>query len=53
MTGTGDRPQLVDARWLGIGGVIATFRLGPMPHEVAVNSLRLFMRRVAPEFRSN
>lgn len=37
---------------LGIGGVIATFRLGPMPHEVAVNSLRLFMRRVAPEFRS-
>jgi alkanesulfonate monooxygenase SsuD/methylene tetrahydromethanopterin reductase-like flavin-dependent oxidoreductase (luciferase family) len=37
---------------LGIGGVIATFRLGPMPHEVAVNSLTLFMRRVAPEFRT-
>ena len=38
---------------LGIGGVIATFRLGPMPHEVATNSLRLFMQEVAPEFRSN
>jgi alkanesulfonate monooxygenase SsuD/methylene tetrahydromethanopterin reductase-like flavin-dependent oxidoreductase (luciferase family) len=36
---------------LGIGGVIASFRLGPMPHEAAVNSLTLFMRRVAPEFR--
>jgi alkanesulfonate monooxygenase SsuD/methylene tetrahydromethanopterin reductase-like flavin-dependent oxidoreductase (luciferase family) len=36
---------------LGIGGVIATFRLGPMPHEVAVNSLKLFMQRVAPRFR--
>jgi alkanesulfonate monooxygenase SsuD/methylene tetrahydromethanopterin reductase-like flavin-dependent oxidoreductase (luciferase family) len=36
---------------LGIGGVIATFRLGPMPHEVAVNSLKLFMQRVAPLFR--
>ena len=36
---------------LGIGGVIATFRLGPMPHEAAANSLKLFMQRVAPEFR--
>jgi alkanesulfonate monooxygenase SsuD/methylene tetrahydromethanopterin reductase-like flavin-dependent oxidoreductase (luciferase family) len=36
---------------LGIGGVIASFRLGPMPHEVAVESLRLFMREVAPHFR--
>ncbi|HEV2336335.1 MAG TPA: LLM class flavin-dependent oxidoreductase, partial [Stellaceae bacterium] len=35
---------------LGIGGVIATFRLGPMPHEVAAESLRLFMRKVAPRF---
>src|SRR5438034_192068 len=33
---------------LGIGGVIASFRLGPMPHEVAVESLDLFMREVAP-----
>jgi alkanesulfonate monooxygenase SsuD/methylene tetrahydromethanopterin reductase-like flavin-dependent oxidoreductase (luciferase family) len=37
---------------LGIGGVIATFRLGPLPHEAAMNSLRLFMAQVAPEFRT-
>ena len=37
---------------LGIGGIIATFRLGPMPHEAAAGSLTLFMRRVAPEFRN-
>jgi len=37
---------------LGIGGVIASFRLGPMPHEVATESLELFMREVAPHFRS-
>lgn len=36
---------------LGIGGVIASFRLGPMPHEVAAESLDLFMREVAPHFR--
>jgi alkanesulfonate monooxygenase SsuD/methylene tetrahydromethanopterin reductase-like flavin-dependent oxidoreductase (luciferase family) len=36
---------------LGIGGVIATFRLGPMPHEVAAASLSLFLREVAPQFR--
>jgi alkanesulfonate monooxygenase SsuD/methylene tetrahydromethanopterin reductase-like flavin-dependent oxidoreductase (luciferase family) len=36
---------------LGVGGVIASFRLGPMPHEVATESLRLFMREVAPHFR--
>ncbi len=36
---------------LGIGGIIATFRLGPMPHEVAAESLRLFLREVAPQFR--
>jgi len=37
---------------LGIGGIIATFRLGLLPHEAATASLSLFMRRVAPEFRS-
>jgi alkanesulfonate monooxygenase SsuD/methylene tetrahydromethanopterin reductase-like flavin-dependent oxidoreductase (luciferase family) len=37
---------------LGIGGVIATFRLGPLSHEAAVRSLTLFMRHVAPELRS-
>jgi len=36
---------------LGIGGVIASFRLGPMPHEIAAESLSLFMREVAPNFR--
>src|SRR5216683_3918751 len=36
---------------LGIGGVIASFRLGPMPHEVATDSLRLFMAEVVPLFR--
>jgi len=35
----------------GIGGVIASFRLGPMPHDVAVESLTRFMREVAPQFR--
>jgi alkanesulfonate monooxygenase SsuD/methylene tetrahydromethanopterin reductase-like flavin-dependent oxidoreductase (luciferase family) len=37
---------------LGVGGVIATFRLGPLPHEAAVDSLRLFMNEVAPQFRN-
>lgn len=36
---------------LGIGGIIGTFRLGPMPHEVAAESLSLFMEKVAPQFR--
>jgi alkanesulfonate monooxygenase SsuD/methylene tetrahydromethanopterin reductase-like flavin-dependent oxidoreductase (luciferase family) len=37
---------------LGIGGVIASFRLGPMSHEAATNSLKLFMDQVASRFRS-
>jgi alkanesulfonate monooxygenase SsuD/methylene tetrahydromethanopterin reductase-like flavin-dependent oxidoreductase (luciferase family) len=36
---------------LGVGGVIATFRLGPLPHEAAAESLTLFMQQVAPQFR--
>jgi alkanesulfonate monooxygenase SsuD/methylene tetrahydromethanopterin reductase-like flavin-dependent oxidoreductase (luciferase family) len=36
---------------LGIGGVIGTFRLGPMSYEVAAESLTLFMEKVAPQFR--
>jgi alkanesulfonate monooxygenase SsuD/methylene tetrahydromethanopterin reductase-like flavin-dependent oxidoreductase (luciferase family) len=36
---------------LGIGGVIATFRLGPLPHKAAIDSLRLFLTEVAPQFR--
>jgi alkanesulfonate monooxygenase SsuD/methylene tetrahydromethanopterin reductase-like flavin-dependent oxidoreductase (luciferase family) len=38
---------------LGIGGVIATFRLGPLPHEAAASSLTLFMEQVAPQFRKD
>jgi alkanesulfonate monooxygenase SsuD/methylene tetrahydromethanopterin reductase-like flavin-dependent oxidoreductase (luciferase family) len=37
---------------LGIGGVIATFRLGPLSHEATTSSLTLFMQQVAPQFRS-
>lgn len=36
---------------IGVGGLILVFRIGPMPHEVAANSIRLFMSKVAPEFR--
>ena len=36
---------------IGIGGVILVFRLGPMPYEVAAQSIRLFMSKVAPNFR--
>ena len=36
---------------LGIGGIIGTFRLGPMPHEVAAESLTLFFEKVAPRFQ--
>jgi len=37
---------------LGIGGVIASFRLGTMPHELATASLQLFMDSVAPQLRA-
>jgi alkanesulfonate monooxygenase SsuD/methylene tetrahydromethanopterin reductase-like flavin-dependent oxidoreductase (luciferase family) len=37
---------------LGVGGMIATFRLGPLPHEEAARSLTLFMQQVAPHFRN-
>jgi alkanesulfonate monooxygenase SsuD/methylene tetrahydromethanopterin reductase-like flavin-dependent oxidoreductase (luciferase family) len=36
---------------IGVGGLILVFRLGPMPYEVAANSIRLFMNKVAPQFR--
>jgi alkanesulfonate monooxygenase SsuD/methylene tetrahydromethanopterin reductase-like flavin-dependent oxidoreductase (luciferase family) len=36
---------------LGFGGIIGTFRLGPMPHAVAAESLSLFLSEVAPQFR--
>jgi len=36
---------------LGVGGLISTFRLGPLPHAAALDSLRRFMTEVAPQFR--
>lgn len=36
---------------IGVGGLILVFRLGPMPAEVAEASIRLFMKKVAPQFR--
>jgi alkanesulfonate monooxygenase SsuD/methylene tetrahydromethanopterin reductase-like flavin-dependent oxidoreductase (luciferase family) len=36
---------------IGVGGLILTFRIGPMPYEVAAESIRLFMAKVAPEFK--
>ena len=36
---------------IGVGGIIMSFRMGPMPIEVAEHSLRLFMDKVAPRFR--
>ena len=38
---------------LGVGGLIATFRLGPLSHQAAADSLRLFMTEIAPQFRHN
>lgn len=36
---------------IGVGGLLMVFRIGPMPYEVAEHSIRLFMQKVAPEFR--
>jgi alkanesulfonate monooxygenase SsuD/methylene tetrahydromethanopterin reductase-like flavin-dependent oxidoreductase (luciferase family) len=35
---------------IGIGGLLMVFRIGPMPYEIAENSIRLFMGKVAPQF---
>ena len=35
----------------GVGGVIASFRIGPMPVATATRNLELFMEQVAPRFR--
>jgi len=35
---------------LGLGGIIAVFRMGPMSHEQATENLTRFMREVAPQF---
>jgi alkanesulfonate monooxygenase SsuD/methylene tetrahydromethanopterin reductase-like flavin-dependent oxidoreductase (luciferase family) len=41
-----ERLAAIDA--IGVGGLIMSFRLGPMPHEVAASSLRLFADKVMP-----
>ncbi len=38
---------------IGVGGLLMVFRIGPMPYEVAENSIRLFMQKVAPQFKAN
>jgi hypothetical protein len=35
-----------------VGGLILVFRIGPMPYEVAEQSIRLFMEKIAPQFRA-
>lgn len=35
---------------IGIGGLLMVFRMGPMPYEQAESSIKLFMKKVAPEF---
>ncbi|MBY0269708.1 MAG: LLM class flavin-dependent oxidoreductase [Burkholderiales bacterium] len=36
---------------IDIGGLLMVFRMGPMPYEVAESSIRLFMKKVVPEFK--
>jgi alkanesulfonate monooxygenase SsuD/methylene tetrahydromethanopterin reductase-like flavin-dependent oxidoreductase (luciferase family) len=43
---------IADIDAIGVGGLILTFRIGPMPYEVAEHSIRLFMEKVAPQFKS-
>ncbi len=40
--------KLAEIEAIGVGGVIMAFRLGPMPYEIAANSLTLFMQQVSP-----
>jgi alkanesulfonate monooxygenase SsuD/methylene tetrahydromethanopterin reductase-like flavin-dependent oxidoreductase (luciferase family) len=40
---------LADLATTGVGGVIITFRLGPMPADVATESIRMFVDKVAPQ----
>lgn len=43
---------IADIDRIGVGGLILAFRIGPMPYEIVENSIRLFMDKVAPEFRT-
>jgi alkanesulfonate monooxygenase SsuD/methylene tetrahydromethanopterin reductase-like flavin-dependent oxidoreductase (luciferase family) len=42
--------KMAEIEATGAGGVICSFRLGPMPAAVAASSIRMFMREVAPRF---
>lgn len=44
--------RMAEIEATGIGGVIGSFRLGPMPADLAAKSLRLFMEEVAPRFQA-
>ena len=44
--------RLAEIDKIGVGGIMMTFRLGPMAADVANNSIKLFMGKVAPEFQS-
>jgi alkanesulfonate monooxygenase SsuD/methylene tetrahydromethanopterin reductase-like flavin-dependent oxidoreductase (luciferase family) len=44
-----ERLARIDA--IGVGGLIMSFRLGPMPHDLAARSLRLFAEKVMPAMR--
>jgi alkanesulfonate monooxygenase SsuD/methylene tetrahydromethanopterin reductase-like flavin-dependent oxidoreductase (luciferase family) len=37
----------------GIGGVMMTFKMGPMPYGLAARSIELFMREVAPQLQAS
>ena len=45
-----ERLAKIDA--IGVGGVILQFRIGPAPYEQTENSIRLFMNKVASEFKA-
>ena len=42
--------KMAEIEATGVGGVICSFRLGPMAADVAAGSIRLFMQEVAPRF---
>lgn len=44
--------KIAEIEKLGVGGIITTFRLGPLPHDAAMHSLELFLWQVAPQFRA-
>ena len=44
--------ELAEVPTLGIGGLLLRFRIGPMPVEEGLNSLRLFVDKIAPHLRA-